>query len=34
MSSSTTNGPAPEGPGSLSGAPNLRPGFADTFTTS
>jgi pimeloyl-ACP methyl ester carboxylesterase len=25
--------PAPEGPGSVSGAPNLRAGFADTFTS-
>ena len=25
--------PAPEGPGSVSGAPNLPAGFADTFTS-
>ena len=25
--------PAPEGPGSVAGAPNLPKGFADTFTS-
>ncbi len=33
MSSSSTGLPAPEGPGSVSGAPNLPDGFADTFTS-
>jgi hypothetical protein len=33
MSSSSAPLPTPEGPGSVSGAPNLPPGFADTFTT-
>jgi len=31
MSSASTGLPAPEGPGSVSGAPNLPSGFADTF---
>jgi pimeloyl-ACP methyl ester carboxylesterase len=33
MSSSSTRLAAPEGPGSVSGAPNLPAGFADTFTS-
>src|SRR6201984_683605 len=33
MSSSSTRLPTPEGPGSVSGAPNLPAGFADTFTS-
>ena len=33
MSSSPTDLPTPEGPGSVSGAPNLPEGFADTFTS-
>jgi pimeloyl-ACP methyl ester carboxylesterase len=33
MSASTTDLPAPEGPGSVSGAPNLPAGFTDTFTS-
>jgi pimeloyl-ACP methyl ester carboxylesterase len=33
MSSSSTGLPAPEGPGSVSGAPNLPTGFTDTFTS-
>ena len=33
MSSSSTSLPTPEGPGSVSGAPNLPAGFADTFTS-
>jgi pimeloyl-ACP methyl ester carboxylesterase len=33
MSSSTTGAPTPEGPGSVSGAPNLPAGFIDTFTS-
>jgi pimeloyl-ACP methyl ester carboxylesterase len=33
MSSSPTGLPAPEGPGSVSGAPDLPAGFADTFTS-
>src|SRR6516164_6815365 len=33
MSSSSTGPPAPEGPGSVIGAPNLPAGFADTFTS-
>jgi alpha/beta hydrolase family protein len=33
MSSSSTHLPAPEGPGSVSGAPNLPAGFTDTFTS-
>jgi hypothetical protein len=32
-SSSSTRLPAPEGPGSVSGAPNLPAGFTDTFTS-
>ena len=32
MSSSSTHLPTPEGPGSVSGAPNLPAGFTDTFT--
>jgi pimeloyl-ACP methyl ester carboxylesterase len=32
MSSTSTAMPTPEGPGSVSGAPNLAAGFADTFT--
>src|SRR5918997_103057 len=31
MSSSSTHLPTPEGPGSVSGAPNLPDGFTDTF---
>ena len=33
MSSSSTGLPTPEGPGSVSGAPNLPEGFTDTFTS-
>src|SRR5512132_1982838 len=33
MSSSSTPLPTPEGPGSVSGAPNLPAGFTDTFTS-
>jgi pimeloyl-ACP methyl ester carboxylesterase len=33
MSSSATRLPTPEGPGSVSGAPNLPAGFTDTFTS-
>jgi pimeloyl-ACP methyl ester carboxylesterase len=33
MSSSPTQLPTPEGPGSVSGAPNLPAGFTDTFTS-
>jgi hypothetical protein len=33
MSSSPTRLPSPEGPGSVSGAPNLCAGFTDTFTS-
>src|ERR687892_1086193 len=33
MSSSSTNLPTPEGPGSVSGAPNLPDRFTDTFTS-
>jgi pimeloyl-ACP methyl ester carboxylesterase len=33
MSSSSTGLPTPEGPGSVSGAPNLPSGFAGTFTS-
>jgi len=33
MSSSPARLPTPEGPGSVSGAPNLRAGFTDTFTS-
>jgi pimeloyl-ACP methyl ester carboxylesterase len=33
MSSSSTGLPVPEGPGSVSGAPNLPTGFTDTFTS-
>jgi pimeloyl-ACP methyl ester carboxylesterase len=33
VSSSSTGLPTPEGPGSVSGAPNLPDGFADTFTS-
>jgi pimeloyl-ACP methyl ester carboxylesterase len=33
MSSSSEGLPTPEGPGSVSGAPNLPPGFTDTFTS-
>src|ERR671917_158238 len=33
MSSSSTQLPTPEGPGSVSGAPNLPEGFTDTFTS-
>jgi pimeloyl-ACP methyl ester carboxylesterase len=33
MSSSSTQLPVPEGPGSASGAPNLPAGFSDTFTS-
>jgi hypothetical protein len=31
MSSSSTHLPTPEGPGSVSGTPNLPSGFTDTF---
>jgi len=33
MSSSSNGGPTPEGPGSVSGAPNLPAEFTDTFTS-
>jgi pimeloyl-ACP methyl ester carboxylesterase len=33
MSSSSSRPPTPEGPGSVSGAPNLPAGFTDTFTS-
>jgi len=33
MSSSSTRLPTPEGPGSVSAAPNLPGGFTDTFTS-
>ena len=33
MSSSSTGLPAPEGPGSVSGAPHLPDGFTGTFTS-
>jgi pimeloyl-ACP methyl ester carboxylesterase len=33
MSASSTRPPIPEGPGSVSGAPNLPAGFADTFSS-
>lgn len=33
MSSSSTQLPIPEGPGSVSEAPNLPAGFTDTFTS-
>jgi pimeloyl-ACP methyl ester carboxylesterase len=33
MSSTSTGLPTPDGPGSVSGAPNLPPGFTDTFTS-
>ncbi|HEX8856792.1 MAG TPA: alpha/beta hydrolase [Thermoleophilaceae bacterium] len=33
MSSSSAPSPTPEGPGSVSGAPNLPAGFTDTFTS-
>jgi pimeloyl-ACP methyl ester carboxylesterase len=33
MSSSSSGPPTPDGPGSVSGAPNLPEGFADTFTS-
>ena len=33
MSPSSTHLPTPEGPGSVSGAPNLPDGFTDTFTS-
>ena len=33
MTSASTHLPTPEGPGSVSGAPNLPAGFADTFTS-
>ena len=33
MRSASTVLPTPEGPGSVSGAPNLPPGFTDTFTS-
>jgi hypothetical protein len=33
MSSSFTHLPTPEGPGSVSGAPNLPAGFTHTFTS-
>jgi pimeloyl-ACP methyl ester carboxylesterase len=33
MSPSSTRLPSPEGPGSVSGAPNLAAGFTDTFTS-
>jgi hypothetical protein len=33
MSSSSAHPPTPEGPGSVSGAPNLPAGFTDTFTS-
>ena len=33
MSAASTRPPTPEGPGSVSGAPNLPAGFTDTFTS-
>ena len=33
MSAASTNLPTPDGPGSVSGAPNLPAGFTDTFTS-
>ena len=33
MSASSADPPIPEGPGSVSGAPNLPEGFVDTFTS-
>jgi hypothetical protein len=33
MSSAIDTPPSPEGPGSVSGAPNLADGFTDTFTS-
>ncbi|MGN6173256.1 MAG: alpha/beta fold hydrolase [Streptosporangiaceae bacterium] len=33
MSSTSSDLPAPEGPGSVSGAPNLQAGFTGTFTS-
>ena len=33
MSSSSNRQPTPEGPGSVSGAPNLPEGFTDMFTS-
>ena len=33
MSSNSASLPTPEGPGSVSGAPNLPEGFTDTFTS-
>ena len=33
MSATFTGGPTPEGPGSVTGAPNLPAGFTDTFTS-
>jgi len=33
MSAASTNMPTPDGPGSVSGAPNLPAGFTDTFTS-
>ena len=33
MSASSTRLPTPEGPGSVSGAPQLAEGFTDTFTS-
>lgn len=33
MNSSSSGPPTPEGPGSVSGAPNLPAGFSDTFTS-
>jgi pimeloyl-ACP methyl ester carboxylesterase len=33
VTAASTPLPTPEGPGSVSGAPNLPPGFADTFTS-
>ena len=33
MSLSSTGLPTPEGPGSVSGEPNLPAGFTDTFTS-
>jgi hypothetical protein len=33
MSSSSTGLPTPEGPGSVSGAPHLPPGFTETFSS-
>jgi len=33
MSAASTNLPTPDGPGSVSGAPNLPAGFTDTFAS-